>query len=48
VFDSDGARVVIADRMHFAHAKLRASAASIGLDKTTLGLERFDPPLGRA
>jgi len=48
VIDPDGARAVVALRMHFANAKLQASAASIGMDKTSLGLERFDPPLGHA
>jgi hypothetical protein len=48
VIDQDGARAAVAERMHFANAKLQASAASIGMDKTTVGLERFDPPLGHA
>lgn len=48
VFDADGSRAAIAQRMQFANAKLQAAGASIGMDKTTIGLERFDPPLGHA
>ena len=48
VFDADGAHAAIAQRMQFANAKLQAAGASIGMDKTTIGLERFDPPLGHA
>jgi hypothetical protein len=48
VADPDGARAASITRMRFTSAKLQASAASIGMDKTSLGLERFDPPLGHA
>ena len=47
VYDADGGRAAIVLRMHFSGA-LAASTASLGMDKTSIGIERFDPPLGRA
>ena len=46
VFTPDGSQGAVVHRMTMTSAKLQAAAMSIGADKTGIGLETFDPPLG--
>ena len=46
VFTPDASEGAVIHQMSMTNSKLQAAAKSIGADKTGIGLETFDPPLG--
>jgi hypothetical protein len=46
VYTSDGSEVAVIHQLSMTNTKLQSAAKSIGADKTGIGLETFEPPLG--
>jgi len=47
VLDANGGNAAIVMQMHFSNAKLAAAAKTLDADKTSIGIETFDPPFGQ-
>jgi hypothetical protein len=46
IYTADGSAVVVIQRLDFSGANLSAAAKTLGMDKTDIGIESFEPPLG--
>jgi hypothetical protein len=46
IYSGAGDAVVVINRLDFSNPKLRASASTIGMDKTSIGIEHIAPPFG--
>jgi hypothetical protein len=46
IYSGAGDAVVVVMRMDFSNPKLQASASTIGMDKTSIGIEHIAPPFG--
>lgn len=47
IIGSGGAVAVVVTQMHYGSEVLAKAAKSLGTDKTNIGLETFDPPMGQ-
>jgi len=46
IYSGAGDAVIVILRMDFSNPKLQASASTIGMDKTSIGIEHIAPPFG--